>query len=877
MKEAREAFKPKFKSKVDLLSNPVLDEAFYVQLKALKRSSASKANIDPMEKEYRKLSYKVLDLAKPLLFLSSRRKVRRKTRADAKAIKTAIKLWATLYHDILSSRRRNILSQVYPGFIGLLDNTKNFKSSAQLFGPKFTSQLMSQAKVQSTLEDIRPHTSRSRASNSERTTGASSSGDRGGQQGQSRNNEQNNGGYESLKLAFSDSFGGRIARYREAWSHISNDPWIIRLITCGYEIEFQSKPFQHFPRQNAVMTPPQHILCDKEVHALIKKGAVIMADIEVPGFVSGIFLIPKKSGDYRPIINLKSLNKFVLYHHFKMEGLQTVKQTIRRGDWLAKIDLKDAYLSVPIAMEHRKYLRFFWENIVYEFVSLPFGLSSAPWAFSKLLRPISAYLRKRGFRLVVYLDDILMVGACKKSAEETVLATTSLFESLGFVINKEKSVWEPAQSMEYIGLIIDTTTMKFSLTEKKRADIFKLCTAALGQRSITLRDMASILGNFNWASPAVEFAQAHYRNFQALYISGSRQARGNLQTKILLSPEAKADLSWWISQAKFAHGRSIFLATPTLSISSDASLTGWGAVCRGVKTGGPWVQSEANKHINELELLAALKALECFTEHLYNASVELKVDNTSAVSYINKLGGSRSSSLCDMALRIADWCELRNIEIHAVFLPGIANFLADAESRKPLASGDWMLSKTEFEKIRATWPMEVDLFASAWNAQISKFVSWFPQPGAWKTDAFSIDWKELKGYAFPPFNLIPLCLDKVIKEKATLVMIAPYWPSQAWFPTILELVSAIPRLLTPSQDLLTLPLGAYHDLTANHSIRLIAWQLSGIASEAKAFRKTLWKFCWLQQEPIHTLHTRQPGTLGEIGAFDGVVIPCVLA
>ena len=66
------------------------------------------------------------------------------------------------------------------------------------------------------------------------------------------------------------------------------------------------------------------------------------------GFVSNMFLVPKKDGGQRPVVNLKGLNKYVQTEHFKMEGLHTVKQLVRPGDWLTKVDLKDAYFSVPI-------------------------------------------------------------------------------------------------------------------------------------------------------------------------------------------------------------------------------------------------------------------------------------------------------------------------------------------------------------------------------------------------------------------------------------------------------------------------------------------------------------------------------------------------
>lgn len=124
VKAAREAFKPKLKKRPDFLENPVLDKTLYLRLKSVKRSNASKANIDQAEKSSRRLSFKILDLAKPLLFLFKRASVRRKSRADTKVIRSALKLWGLLYGDVLYSRRLNILNQIYPKYVNLLDNKK---------------------------------------------------------------------------------------------------------------------------------------------------------------------------------------------------------------------------------------------------------------------------------------------------------------------------------------------------------------------------------------------------------------------------------------------------------------------------------------------------------------------------------------------------------------------------------------------------------------------------------------------------------------------------------------------------------------------------------------------------------------------------------
>ena len=128
-------------------------------------------------------------------------------------------------------------------------------------------------------------------------------------------------------------------------------------------------------------------------------------------FMSTLFLVENqdKSGEHRPVINLKALNQFLPKETFKMESLNTVRSLLRPGDFMMKMDLKDAYYVVPIYPHHRKYLRFQFERVTYEFQCLPFGLASAPRAFTKLLKPIVAVMRSKGIRIVIYLDDLLIM------------------------------------------------------------------------------------------------------------------------------------------------------------------------------------------------------------------------------------------------------------------------------------------------------------------------------------------------------------------------------------------------------------------------------------------------------------------------------------
>ncbi|KZS05645.1 Uncharacterized protein APZ42_031115 [Daphnia magna] len=154
VKACREAFKPTLKRKSEFLVNPTLDESIYLRLKVSKNSNASKTNIDPTEKTLKKLSYKILDLIKPLLYLASRANLKKRKKSDFIATQSAIRLWATLFRDIIKSRKQNILAQVYPEFINLLDRSDIWSGGEDLFGRKFLRHLVNEAKAQSTLEGI---------------------------------------------------------------------------------------------------------------------------------------------------------------------------------------------------------------------------------------------------------------------------------------------------------------------------------------------------------------------------------------------------------------------------------------------------------------------------------------------------------------------------------------------------------------------------------------------------------------------------------------------------------------------------------------------------------------------------------------------------
>ena len=155
------------------------------------------------------------------------------------------------------------------------------------------------------------------------------------------------------------------------WQRITTDQFILQTIQ-GYRLEFFAVPQQVVAPVTVVKGLTQQNVMQEEIEKLLLKGAIQLVSPSNGQFVSRLFLVPKKTGDLRPVINLRPLNKFIIRKHFKMENLQNVTQLVRKGDYMVTIDLKDAYFSIPIHQSHRKFLRFSWRNQLFEFAALPF-------------------------------------------------------------------------------------------------------------------------------------------------------------------------------------------------------------------------------------------------------------------------------------------------------------------------------------------------------------------------------------------------------------------------------------------------------------------------------------------------------------------------
>ena len=228
--------------------------------------------------------------------------------------------------------------------------------------------------------------------------------------------------------------------------------------------------------------------------------------------------------------------------------------------------------------------------------------------------------------------------------------------------------------------------------------------------------------------------------------------------------------------------------------------------------------------------------------------IQLKLDNLTAVAYINKMGGTHSHECNQVAQQIWDWAVERGIWLSAAYIPGESNVVADFHSRCFHENKEWALKVSVFDLLSPTYGSPgIDLFASSRNAKLPVYISWLLDPLAYAVDAFTVSWQDLNFYAFPPFSLLPRVLANIIQDKATGILIIPLWTTQSWFLLVLTLLIQHPRycsLQGPSVFTATPTRGApttQEAVTSGGAFIRDALQGFGLSPSASALIQESWR------------------------------------
>ncbi|CAH2217847.1 jg643 [Pararge aegeria aegeria] len=510
------------------------------------------------------------------------------------------------------------------------------------------------------------------------------------------------------------------------------------------------------------------------------KNQVLEPAPPTASFISPLFIIPKNNGKSRVIFNLKALNRYMLPKHFRLFHHHQMPKFLQPGDWMVKLDLSQAYYHIPIKEDHRRYLRISYKGQLLQMTCLPFGLAAAPRMFASVTNWTAQVLRDTGLRLVVYLDDYLIVHQSEKILRTHVQLAIQFLTNLGWCVNIEKSITTPSRSLEYLGVKWDTDLNVKSLPLDKITKVRQILISLLASGSWTLKQAQRLLGYLNFATFVTHRGRLHCRTIQR----HSNCLRQHPRKSRQFPKKVRVELEWWLQnliQTTPIHPKR----RPTNYVITDASDVQWGALVNNSKITGTWNRKQQKFHCNLKEMYAVIAAISTKASTLKNSTVVLQSDNKTVVSYIKNEGGTRSARLLDLTKELFNLTDSLNIVLLPHHLPGVYNTEADKLSRNQIGS-EWHLQERATSKIFELWGTpNIDLFASQSAHVVQNYATLdLSDLNSCFHDAFSTYWRYELAWIFPPPGLLPRVLQHLNSAEGRYIIIAPKWKKPFWRPDL---------------------------------------------------------------------------------------------
>ena len=327
----------------------------------------------------------------------------------------------------------------------------------------------------------------------------------------------------------------------------------MRIVQWGYKIPFVTLPPLRLQGQETTypLGSFKWSSPNQSVQELWNKGAFEPAPL-TPGFYSRLFLVRKATGEWRPIIDLSSLNVFVHCPSFTMETPRLILRALQQGQWLTSLDLKDAYFHIGIDPADRRYLRFCH--------TAPLGSSQYchsgchPVREYLILRPVLAYAHLHRVKLHMYLDDWLLNPGTHQEALEQKSWLKSLCQKLGLVLNLEKSDLIPSQVATYLGIELDTSVGLARPSHKRLTYWLSVGEGFTAQQSPPAVQWLQVLGHLVSLEKLVPYGRIRIRPFQWQLRLNWSQSREKSSKLIPLDLQSRLAILWWTNRDNLRRG-----------------------------------------------------------------------------------------------------------------------------------------------------------------------------------------------------------------------------------------------------------------------------------------------------------------------------------
>ena len=511
-----------------------------------------------------------------------------------------------------------------------------------------------------------------------------------------------------------------------------------------------------------------------------------LPEIESTHYFVPWFVIEKPK--LRFILNCKALNSRLRDPpRFRLDGWREIFPLLTTGMWGGKVDLKNAYFHLGVNPELGKFLNVAVDNRVFRFQSAAFGLKDLPYLWMRVMGVPLRIWRAQGMIVFVYLDDILILGNSPQQVRSHLEAVLTTLANAGLVVNHQKSVLQPSQCFEHLGLLLDLRRGELTVPLDKRKGYRKELGKVLTNKTLTVRKVAAILGRVRSLLPALPALRAftdHLVKFvakgQGMGWDSSHPIPEALRVQVR---EATALVTDWPGR------RFLSPNPPDRELSSDACTHGWGGVDNntGAVVHEHWFR-QAAVHINLKELIAAVNTTQSLARP--GERVRLDIDNSVAFSYI-KMQGGKIRYLNQELRPLLTWANKNRVDIEPVLVPS-ADMKADPISRWWFDPGEYSLDRGVFLRLLRhfpSFPPKIDMFASPQNTQLPVFCSRWPHFQASLVDALSCPLDNLPVvFANPPWAVVGEWLTRLRQNPHLVsVTVLPLWASVWWWRLALSL------------------------------------------------------------------------------------------
>jgi hypothetical protein len=512
-----------------------------------------------------------------------------------------------------------------------------------------------------------------------------------------------------------------------------------------------------------------------------------------------VFLRPKPNGKARLITDCRRLNKTATAPTFKQNVLQELQQALygARGWHGSIVDYKRAFHHVQVDPALGRWMRIRGQETAIQLEAMPFGYGPSPYWWFKLTRVPLGLWRAAGMVLVIYVDDLFILGRTPAHVRMAVALVIATSNRLGLWIGFTKCHLEPSQIIHYLGYVFWMVPLTFRPEEEMVTRACAALTEIINHRRALIRKVAKIAGLLTFMAPALPGLHGLAK---ALMCAAARKAKAGWHHL--------ADFSAYHPLMKLVrYELREGLARPLphrqqqqWTLQTDACGTGWGATLTGpvgppMPTRGAFTPEEQKHHITHKETWGTTKAVEAYLEYLPpGAHLTVLTDATTNVAAINK--GSTVVDMNEAIRPVAKALATRGISWRAQHLPGESMGVVDTLSRVRKDQDDYQFlpfaRACQFHQVQP----QLDMFATDVNKQCHTFWAARPCPGAAALDALSQPWGGLVAWANPPWGLMGRVLQKAARDPpAVLLLVVPVWKTAPWWPDLLRLAAGAPLLV----------------------------------------------------------------------------------